>query len=107
MRTQQQAEKEEQRRIKNLVLNYDLTTDENDGANGDSNISYLLQPNPNKHNLQSLHPTRFSSINSKISTPNISSEFKVSRNSRNRRTRHHDLTKQGTTRATNVPGNSS
>jgi len=33
MRTQQQAEKEEQQRIKNLVLNYDLSA-ENDGTDG-------------------------------------------------------------------------
>lgn len=31
MRTQQQAEKAEQQRIKNLVLNYDLTDDQQDG----------------------------------------------------------------------------
>jgi hypothetical protein len=104
MRTQQQAEKEEQQRIKNLVLNYDLTTDENDGANGDSNISYL-QPNPNKLlNQQPLHPTRFSNIN-KNNTPNTSSEFQASRNSRNRRTRPRGSTRPGTTRAISVPEN--
>lgn len=32
MRTQQQAERAEQQRIKNLVLNYDLTDDQQDGA---------------------------------------------------------------------------
>jgi regulator of nonsense transcripts 2 len=31
MRTQQQAERAEQQRIKNLVLNYDLTDDQHDG----------------------------------------------------------------------------
>jgi regulator of nonsense transcripts 2 len=31
MRTQQQAERAEQQRIKNLVLNYDLTDDQTDG----------------------------------------------------------------------------
>jgi len=35
MRSQQQAEKEEQQRIKNLVLNYDLR-DENEGSDGKS-----------------------------------------------------------------------
>lgn len=45
MRSQQQAEKEEQQRIKNLVLNYDLR-DENDGSDGESH--FLLQPNPNR-----------------------------------------------------------
>jgi hypothetical protein len=104
MRTQQQAEKEEQQRIKNLVLNYDLTTDENDGTNGDSNISYL-QPNPNRLlNQRPLHPIRFSNI-SKNNTPNTSSEIQVSRNSRNRRTRPRDSTRQGTMRAINVPEN--
>lgn len=33
MRSQQQAEREEQQRIKNLVLNYDLR--ENDGEEGE------------------------------------------------------------------------
>jgi regulator of nonsense transcripts 2 len=46
MLRQQQAEKEEQQRIKNLVLNLDLR-DENDGPDGEDPLSYLLQPNPN------------------------------------------------------------
>jgi regulator of nonsense transcripts 2 len=49
MRNQQQAEKEEQRRIKNLVLNYDLR-DENESTDGDTHFS-IIQPNPNKPNL--------------------------------------------------------
>lgn len=36
MRSQQQAEREEQQRIKNLVLNYDLR--ENDGEEGELRI---------------------------------------------------------------------
>lgn len=36
MRSQQQAEREEQQRIKNLVLNYDLR--ENDGEEGESRL---------------------------------------------------------------------
>jgi regulator of nonsense transcripts 2 len=47
MRHQQQAEKEEQQRIKNLVLNLDLR-DENDGPDGGDPLSYPLQPNLNK-----------------------------------------------------------
>lgn len=43
MRTQQQAERAEQQRIKNLVLNYDLRDD--DASDGGSNI---LQPNTNR-----------------------------------------------------------
>lgn len=43
MKTQQQAEREEQQRIKSLVLNYDLREDE---LEGDQDC-YLLQPNPN------------------------------------------------------------
>lgn len=44
MRTQQQAERAEQQRIKNLVLNYDLRDDDaNDGGFND-----LLQPNTNR-----------------------------------------------------------
>lgn len=46
MRSKQQAEKEEQQRIKNLVLNYDLR-DDND-TEGESPFSYHLQPNPNR-----------------------------------------------------------
>ncbi|KAF2010357.1 ARM repeat-containing protein [Aaosphaeria arxii CBS 175.79] len=46
MRSKQQAEKEEQQRIKNLVLNYDLR-DDND-ADGESPFLYTLQPNYNK-----------------------------------------------------------
>jgi regulator of nonsense transcripts 2 len=46
MRRQQQAEKEEQQRIKNLVLNLELR-DEGDAVEGDNPLSYVLQPNPN------------------------------------------------------------
>lgn len=50
MRSKQQAEKEEQQRIKNLVLNYDLRDDETDG---DSNFHYpLLQPNLNRKHTE-------------------------------------------------------
>ncbi|KAI1482505.1 ARM repeat-containing protein [Daldinia eschscholtzii] len=44
MKTQQQAEREEQQRIKNLVLNYDLR--ENEDADGDTHLTPL---NPNKY----------------------------------------------------------
>ncbi|KAF4305473.1 MIF4G-like type 3 [Botryosphaeria dothidea] len=47
MRTQQEAERAEQQRIKNLVLNYDLR-DENE-SDGDSDLS--LPPNLNKQQL--------------------------------------------------------
>ena len=48
MRNQQQVEKEEQQRIKNLVLNLDLR-DENE-ADGDSHPSPIL-PNPNRRSV--------------------------------------------------------
>lgn len=50
MKSQQAAEREEQQRIKNLVLNYDL----NDGEeqDGDSALQPLI-PNPNIHNFAS------------------------------------------------------
>ena len=50
MKSQQAAEREEQQRIKNLVLNYDL----NDGEeqDGDSALQPLL-PNPNIHTFTS------------------------------------------------------
>jgi regulator of nonsense transcripts 2 len=46
MKTQQAAEREEQQRIKNLVLNYDLRDGED--QDGDSALAPLL-PNPNIH----------------------------------------------------------
>ncbi|KAK0629756.1 armadillo-type protein [Bombardia bombarda] len=51
MKTQQQAEKEEQRRIKNLVLNYDLR--ENEDNDGEANFT-PLEPNTNIHCFSSL-----------------------------------------------------
>ncbi|KAF4634949.1 hypothetical protein G7Y89_g3148 [Cudoniella acicularis] len=47
MKTQQAAEREEQQRIKNLVLNYDLRDGEE--QDGDKLLA-PLQPNPNIHN---------------------------------------------------------
>ncbi|KAI7569410.1 ARM repeat-containing protein [Hortaea werneckii] len=47
MRNQQEAERAEQQRIKNLVLNYDLTDDQNDGI-----------PQPNFHYVHSRNGTR-------------------------------------------------
>lgn len=53
MRTQQEAERAEQQRIKKLVLNYDLRHEDDEygnNANGDSTHShYILQPNLNRH----------------------------------------------------------
>lgn len=46
MKNQQQAEREEQQRIKNLVLNYDLR--ENEEQDGDTNTNPLI-PNTNIH----------------------------------------------------------
>lgn len=46
MRNQQQAEREEQQRIKNLVLNYDLR--ENEDQDGEHH-SQTLKPNTNVH----------------------------------------------------------
>lgn len=51
MRSQQQAERAEQQRIKNLVLNYDLRDD--DSTDGDTAFSYLLQPNTNRSSFNS------------------------------------------------------
>ena len=48
MRTQQQAERAEQLRIKNLVLNYDLSND--DAQDGESAFHYVLQENGIKRN---------------------------------------------------------
>lgn len=46
MRTQQEAERAEQQRIKRLVLNYDSTRDEEDDPSNGIYYSPLL-PNPN------------------------------------------------------------
>lgn len=46
MKNQQQAEREEQQRIKNLVLNYDLR--EHEDLDGDTLLAPLI-PNPNIH----------------------------------------------------------
>lgn len=47
MRTQQAAEREEQQRIKNLVLNYDLRDAEAEGYDGKDKNPFLLTRNPN------------------------------------------------------------
>jgi regulator of nonsense transcripts 2 len=49
MRTQQQAEREEQQRIKNLVLNYDLTDDQQDGE--PPSFHYVRNSNKNSVRL--------------------------------------------------------
>ena len=49
MRTQQQAEREEQQRIKNLVLNYDLTDDQQDGDS--PSFHYVRTHNSNRVRL--------------------------------------------------------
>lgn len=49
MKTQKEAERAEQQRIKNLVLNYDLHDSNADqtGIDDHLHLNYLLQPNPN------------------------------------------------------------
>lgn len=49
MRSQQQAEREEQQRIKNLVLNYDLgdDNDSNDGEDNPFSSNIIFRQNPN------------------------------------------------------------
>jgi regulator of nonsense transcripts 2 len=49
MRTQQQAEREEQQRIKNLVLNYDLTDDQQDGE--EPSFHYIQTSSKNTNRL--------------------------------------------------------
>lgn len=54
MKTQQQAEREEQQRIKNLVLNYDLR-DDTDPHDGDHDHFHSpLQPNTNTKGSEGL-----------------------------------------------------
>ncbi|KAI9879831.1 MAG: hypothetical protein M1830_006854 [Pleopsidium flavum] len=54
MKTQQQAEREEQQRIKNLVLNYDLR-DDHDAHDGENDhFNYVLQPNTNTKGSEGL-----------------------------------------------------
>lgn len=49
MRTQQQAERAEQQRIKNLVLNYDLSEDQQDGEA--PAFLYVTSPNSKRTRL--------------------------------------------------------
>lgn len=60
MRTQQQAEKAEQQRIKNLVLNYDLTDDQQDGES--PNFHYI----PSSRNPGQVRLVGTGSLNSKV-----------------------------------------
>ncbi|QDS70729.1 hypothetical protein FKW77_002918 [Venturia effusa] len=71
MRSQQQAEKEEQQRIKNLVLNYDLSAEGPD--DGDDHLSLPpLQPNLNR----ALRPTAVNFIvTAPIVNPKISHTY--------------------------------
>lgn len=62
MRTQQQAEKAEQQRIKNLVLNYDLTDDQQDGEL--PNFHYVQSQSSRNHGQVRLVGT--GSLNSKV-----------------------------------------
>jgi regulator of nonsense transcripts 2 len=55
MKTQQQAEREEQQRIKNLVLNYDLR--ESEDPDGDTTMT-LLTKNTNIHNMMKAGPEK-------------------------------------------------
>ena len=48
MRSKQQADKEEQQRIKSLVLNYNEARDDADDTTGDTPFHYTLQPNTNR-----------------------------------------------------------
>ena len=48
MRSKQQADKEEQQRIKSLVLNYNEARDDGDDNTGDSPFLSTLQPNTNR-----------------------------------------------------------
>ncbi len=48
MRSKQQADKEEQQRIKSLVLNYNEARDDGDDSTSNTPFSYPLQPNRNR-----------------------------------------------------------
>ena len=52
MRNKQQADREEQQRIKSLVLNYNEARDDGDDT-GDSPFSFTLQPNTNRIRTES------------------------------------------------------
>jgi regulator of nonsense transcripts 2 len=51
MRNKQQADKEEQQRIKSLVLNYNEARDDGEEP-GDSPFHYTLQPNANRKHAE-------------------------------------------------------
>jgi len=71
MRHQQEAEKEEKKRLKNLVLNLDLRDDAD--VDGTDPFSYLLQPNPNvKTGRQSTYGRLVSRRDSRKDVPMLS-----------------------------------
>lgn len=59
MRTQQEAARAEQQRIKALVLNYDLRAAEGEVEDRDGEDSYILQPNPNTDPGNALRATHY------------------------------------------------
>lgn len=66
MKNQQQADREEQQRIKNLVLNYDLSND-NDSNDGEADPSDpFLQKNPNAKGRKGLEKRSNSHRDSRI-----------------------------------------
>ena len=87
MRSQQEAERAEQQRIKSLVLNYDLTDDQHDGE--DPAFHYVQSPNSKRTVLvgkgslnKSLKPKynvgqiqRSTSVDEKSSSGSLSQDF--------------------------------
>jgi regulator of nonsense transcripts 2 len=51
LRTQKEAERAEQQRIKSLVLNYDLTTDDQQDGESEPAFHYVLSPNSKRTRL--------------------------------------------------------
>lgn len=76
MRNKQQADKEEQQRIKSLVLNYNEARDEVDDSTGDSPFLYTLQHNTNR--------TRTETYQGLDKTPNPYAQPRVDKAGNNR-----------------------
>ena len=75
MKNQQEAERAEQQRIKNLVLNYDLqgSNTEQSGTDGDLYFDYFSHPNPNiSHEITLAHKDSFKGLAGDRHQPNAS-----------------------------------
>ncbi len=72
MRSQQQAERAEQQRIKNLVLNYDLNDDQHDGE--EPAFHYVQSPTSKR-----VHLVGKGSLNKRLQPPSLNTDSRTQR----------------------------